>query len=100
MNTNITDKNRYNNITIIWGVGEIDGYMGNYGYGLGYAHMLLGIIFWILIIAGAYLLIKWLVEQGKTRGEGQMSALEIAKTRYAKGELSAEEFEEMKKRLS
>lgn len=73
--------------------------MGNYGYGLGYTHMFFGLIFWILIIAGIYLLIKWFVEQNKSRGEGQMSALEILKARYVKGEISEDEFEDMKKRL-
>jgi len=75
------------------------GMMGNYGYGMGYGGMFFGLIFWILIIVGAYLLIKWLVEQNKTRGSEEKSALDIAKERYAKGEITEEEFEEMKKRL-
>ena len=78
---------------------SIDGYMGHYGYGMGYGGMLFGLLFWILIIVLAYLLIKWLVDQKKTHREEQMSALEIAKTRYAKGEITEEEFEEIKKRI-
>lgn len=71
-----------------------------WGTGLGYGFMGLGLIFWILIIVGVVLLIKWLVEQGKTTGnEQQMSAMEVLKTRYAKGEITADEFEAMKKRL-
>lgn len=77
----------------------MDGYMGHYGYGMGYGAMLFGLLFWILILVLAYLLIKWLVDQNKTRGEGQMSALEIAKIRYAKGEITEKEFEEIKKRI-
>jgi putative membrane protein len=70
------------------------------GSGLGYGYMGLGLIFWILIIVGVVLLIKWFVDQGKTTGgEQQMSAMELLKTRYARGEITAEEFEEMKKRL-
>ena len=69
-------------------------------YGLGYGYMGLGLIFWILIIVGVLLLIKWLIEQGKTTGdEQQMTAMDILKARYAKGEITTEEFEEMKKRL-
>jgi putative membrane protein len=67
--------------------------------GLGYGYIGLGLLFWILIIVGVVLLIKWLVEQGKTTGSEQISALETLKMRYAKGEITAEEFEEMKKRL-
>lgn len=37
--------------------------MGNYGYGMmGSSGMLFGLIFWIIIIVGAYLLIKYLIE--------------------------------------
>jgi len=75
------------------------GMMGNYGYGMGYGGMFLGLLFWIFIIVVAYLLIKWLVEQNKTRGGEEKSALEIAKVRFAKGEITEEEFEEIKKRL-
>ena len=71
-----------------------------WGSGLGYGYMGLGLTFWILIIVGVVLLIKWLVDQGKTTGgEQQMAAIEVLKTRYAKGEITADEFEDMKKRL-
>ena len=74
--------------------------MGNYGYGMmGYGGMFFGLLFWILIIVVAYLLIKWLVEQNKTRGGREKPALDIAQERYARGEITKEEFEEIKKRL-
>lgn len=73
--------------------------MGDQGYGMmGYGGMLFGLLFWIVMIVVTYLLIKWLVEQNKARGE-EKSALDIAKERYAKGEITEEEFEEIKKRL-
>jgi putative membrane protein len=46
----------------------------------------------------AYLLIKHLINH-KTRGGGGKSALDIAKERSAKGEITKEEFEELKKNL-
>lgn len=73
--------------------------MDHYGYGMGYGGIFFGILFWILIIVLAYLLIRWFVEQNKTREGEEKSVLDIAKERYAKGEITEEEFEEMKKRL-
>jgi len=76
------------------------GFMSNYGYGMmGSGGMFFGLIFWTIIIVGAYLLIKYLIEQNKARGGEEKSALDIAKERYARGEITEEEFEEIKKRL-
>ncbi len=68
------------------------------GYGMGYGFGILGPIFWILVIIGLVLLIKYLWESGGAKRE-QESALEILKKRYARGEISKEEFEEKKKDL-
>ena len=68
--------------------------MMDYGYGSmmsGWGILIL--IFWILVIVGFALLIKYLWEG---RG-GQESALEVLKKRYARGEITKEEFEEKKK---
>ncbi len=65
------------------------------GYGLfGMLYMLL---FWILIIAGAVLLIRWLMDQTRSTGSGcHEAALDILKKRYAKGEIAKEQFEAIK----
>lgn len=74
-----------------------------YGYGFGPMDgwRLFGggmmIVFWVFII----LLIVWLVREaggGKDLGK-QDSALNILKERYAKGEISKEEFEAKKRDL-
>jgi putative membrane protein len=68
------------------------------GYGMGYGTGIIGLIFWILVIIGLVLLIKYLWESGGAKRE-QDSGLEILKKRYARGEISKEEFEEKKKDL-
>lgn len=66
-----------------------------YDYDMGYGLWIFGFIFWILVIVGLVLLIKYLWEGGTKKQEE--SALEILKRRYARGEISKEEFEEKKK---
>jgi putative membrane protein len=66
--------------------------MDGYGYGAG----ILGLIFSILVIIGLILLIRYLWIGGKRENE---SALEILQKRFARGDISKEEFEEKKKDL-
>ncbi|MBC9795783.1 SHOCT domain-containing protein [Sinomicrobium weinanense] len=56
-------------------------------------------IFWVILIVGAAWLI-YLKSTGNNTGGSKDSPLEILKKRYAKGEISKEEYEETKKTLS
>jgi putative membrane protein len=76
--------------------------MGGYGgYGMGWFGGIFMIAFWVLVIAGIILFIRWLLASSrKAEGRtGDDSPLEILKKRYARGEINKEEFERMKKDL-
>jgi len=64
--------------------------------------MAVGGVWMVLLWAGFLLLlvlgVKWLVRQGRDGGS-RRTPLDIAKERYAKGEITREEFEEMKRHL-
>lgn len=68
-------------------------------FGLGW--MLMGGVFMILFWVAVILLIVWLYKQIKVpQAIAQTeSALDLLKKRYAKGEITKEEFERMKKDL-
>jgi putative membrane protein len=59
------------------------------------------ILFWGLVIFGLIYFFRWIVAQGKSDGGKETSPkpLEILKARYARGEISKEQFEQMKKDL-
>lgn len=79
------------------------GGLGGYGgYGMGIVGWLFMLVFWGLIIAGLVLLVRWLWDQGRTRAGagGGETPLEILKRRYARGEISKEEFDRMKQDLA
>lgn len=64
--------------------------------GFGYFGFFMAIVFWIGLIVGLVFLIKWLVSQPSAKSE---TPLEILKRRYAKGEITKEDFERMKRDL-
>jgi len=60
------------------------------------------LVFWVAIIALVVWGVKRLVGHGESKGgtPERRDPLEIAKERYAKGQISKEEFEQMKKDLA
>ncbi len=55
--------------------------------------------FWILIIAGSVWLVLWLARRMGVVGPARESPLDILKVRYARGEITKQQFEEMKRDL-
>lgn len=72
------------------------------GYGFGWWGIVMGIamlLFWLLIIGGAVWLVISLFRQGRTAvlGPGPTDhALDILRERYARGEITREQFEQMR----
>ncbi len=77
------------------------GMMGGHFFGI--FGMLIGLIFMLAFIGGSVLLIVWIVKQFSTdrtsTSASRSNALGILKERFAKGEISKEEFLDMKKDL-
>jgi len=70
----------------LWGVGMLLG-MGVF------------VLFWVVVLGGLTLLIRWLWVQGRPSTRADESALEILKRRYARGEITREEFETIRRDL-
>ena len=66
---------------------------GNYGYGMGLGWIFM-VLFWGILI---YLAISLFKKSGSGANE---SAQEILRKRYARGEISREEFERIKKEIT
>ena len=72
------------------------GHMMNYGYGYG------GMFMWILVLIVLGVAIYFIVQSVKSKnvsGEARETPLDILKKRYAKGDITKEEFDQMKKEL-
>jgi putative membrane protein len=82
------------------GFGMGPGMMGGYGFNLFSAILLL--VFWVLIIGGGVLLVIWLARNAEHTTFGTSSSdapLDILKVRYAKGEITKEQFDAIKSEL-
>ena len=93
-------------------IGLVGGWQGyGYGYGMMGSGMMGGfggfwfmpiimIVFWGLVIWGIVALVRGVSSPGNSGSSNQAdSALEILKRRYARGEITKQEYEERKKDL-
>lgn len=80
-----------------WGPGmhPMWGIWGLWGVGM----MLMMLVFWSVVIVGIILLIRWLASQGREPRSAD-AAFDILRQRYARGDISKEEFEAKKRDLS
>ncbi len=78
-----------------WHLGP--GMMGSWSMG-GFG-MILMMAFWVLLIVALIFLVRWLLASNKDEKLDNLSAVEILKQRYAKGEIDKTEFESIKRTL-
>ena len=84
----------------MWGLGGgyMSGMIGMMGYGWG-SMVLIPIAFLVLIAIGAYYLVTGSAGTSRSASNRSESALEMLKKRYAKGEITREQFLTMRKEL-
>ena len=76
-----------------------NGMMGGYGYGSNPLGAILSFASWALIIGSVVLMVVWL---GRNAGKATSSSeapLDILKARYARGEITKEQFDAMRRDL-
>ena len=75
--------------------------MSGWGMGFGLFGWLMMLLFWILIIVGVVLVVRWFISEGKPKGlRAEETALDVLKKRYDSGEIDKEQFETMKRDLT
>jgi uncharacterized membrane protein len=106
-NTSVTYGGMMGMMPFMFGSGGSGGGMMSYPYGgmMGYDMMgyggwgwIFGLVFWVLAFITLILVIFWLSRNITGAGRA-LSASEILKQRYARGEITKKQFDEMKKAL-
>jgi len=76
--------------------------MMDWGYGMSWVWHIFGLLFWVAVLVGIVFLIRWMILSTRDSGrseEGRDSAMDILRSRYARGEIDRQEFEEKKQDL-
>jgi len=69
---------------------------GGWGWGMGFGWIFM-ILFWALILLGIVTLAKWVLTAAS--GSSGKRPLEILKERYARGEITRDQYEQMRRDL-
>lgn len=71
---------------------------GMSGWGFGFGGGIFMILWWVVILVAVVLVARWLLSLS-TRGRADSSALDILSERYARGEITSEEYERMRREI-
>lgn len=75
------------------------GYDG-WGWGMGLGMGFMMIVFWVLVIVAIVYLVRYFFARGgPVNGQSRETPLDILKKRYAKGEITKEQYDRMKEDL-
>jgi len=71
---------------------------GGWGWGMGFGWIFM-ILFWALVILGVVALARWILSTGTSAGGAGRPPLDILKERYARGEITRDQYEQMRRDL-
>lgn len=75
-------------------------YSGGWGWGTMIIGGILMILFWVALIALVVWVVKLIIKPGQPQGSGTVQTpLDIVKNRYARGEITKDQFEQLKRDL-
>jgi putative membrane protein len=79
--------------------------VGNFGI-WGWIGLILNLVFWVGLIAGLILLVVWTIRRARvpastgSHASGQPTAKEILQAKYARGEITREQYQLMKQDIA
>jgi len=65
------------------------------GWGPGFGWIFI-VLFWALVVFGIIALAKWILARGDA-GSGRRRPIDILKERYARGEITRDQYEQMRR---
>lgn len=86
--------------SMLSGNSMMSGYGNQFDFGFHFTGMIISLVTWTLIITTIILLVTWLVRDTNALADASGRSLdEVLKTRYARGEMTREQFEQTRRDL-
>ena len=81
------------------GPAMMNGVMAGYGYGFSPLRMMIGLAVWAIVIGGVTVMVVYFLRNAKLYSPSSEQPLDILKARYARGEITKEQFDAIKRDL-